>query len=186
MKPRRIALILLGALLLTAACGRSGGEGAMDVRRSIPDLVQSADAIVIGTVLSAGGNRNLSRNPRDLTQDDPNHPVIGQDYTVQIESVLKGAPAQTLTVSLSKLHGASNPLHTQDNDFVPLVVGARYVLFLQRLIGFPGLVYGVGVEPGAFRLTDRARVSSRWVGALASFPESSVADFISQVQIASR
>ena len=186
MTSRLIFPLLFSTLLFTVTCGGSSGDGALDVRRNLPDLVRSADEIVVGTVLSASGTRNLSRNPRDLTQDDPNHPVIGQDYAVQIETVLKGVAAQTLVVSLSKLHGASNPLHTQDKEFVPLVVGGRYMLFLQRAVGFPGSVYAVGVEPGAFRLTDRARVESRWVEASASFPETSAAEFISQVQILSR
>ena len=185
MKTWLISRLLFGTLLFAVACGGSSGDGTLDVRRNLPDLVRSADEIVVGTILSAAGTRNLSRNPRDLTQDDPNHLVIGQDYAVQIETVLKGVPAQTLTVSLSKLHGASTPWHTQDNEFVPLVVGGRYVLFLQRALGFPGSVYGVGVEPGAFRLTDRARVESRWVGASASFPETSANEFISQVRILS-
>jgi hypothetical protein len=96
--------------------------------------------------------------------------------------VLKGAPVQTLTVSLSKLHGTTTPLRAQDDDYVPLTVGARYVLFLRRLAGFPGSVYGISVEPGAFRLTDLARAESRWTGASAAFPESSAAEFIAQVQ----
>lgn len=184
MKRRLRSWFLVGSLLLTVTCSGSSGS-ALDVRRNLPDLVRSADLIIVGSVVNAGGTRNLARNPRDLTQEDPNTLVLGQDYAVQVEAVLKGRPMESLVVSLSKLHGASTPPHTQDDGFVPLLVGGRYVLFLQRAIGFSGSVYGVGIEPGAFRLADRARVESRWAGASASFPDTSAADFMSQVRLLS-
>lgn len=188
---RAVPLFLAAAALSTACAGQPPVESMQSAgtefdelvtRSSIPDLVTASDVILVGVVKGESGIRNMARNSNDPRQEDPIHRVIGQDYLIQVEQVIKGAAPERTVLTIAKAHGDVRAT-TPDADFIPLQTGQRYLLFLRHQIdGTPGFV--PAPEPFRFVLNTSAVAESRWPLAPQFFPARPSARFLNEVAAA--
>lgn len=179
---------LLGAwsaTLLVSACVMSGGEGgSLATVSSVSELARANDIVVVGTITTRAGTRNLARGRDPARDESASVVVLAQDYRVAVEEVLKGRAPAEIVLSIASAHGLVGQQIRQDSDFLPPAVGARYVLFLKR--AWPGAEsFAAAYEPHRFRLSDFAAVESRWPGATSAFPPLRTDVFLAQVREAS-
>jgi hypothetical protein len=176
---------ILVALLLASCAMTGGGHATLNVAGAdLAALVRASDAIVVGVVSEAGGLRNIARDPKNLAQEDPNFAVLAQDYGVSIESTIKGGAAADVIVTVAQKRAPRGQQFINYDEFQPLVVGARYALFLRKLDWAPG-VYAIAFEPSRFKFEgDRAVVQSPWNEASSHFPAQPTADFLQAVRAA--
>lgn len=181
----RLTFAALSALLLlAAACTITRTSGGTPITRStLGGLAAASDLIVVGAIRAEAGTRNLARDPKDLSREDPTMVGLGQDYVIEVESTIKGEATPTIVVSLARWHGPRGQAPREDSDFIPLEKGTRYVLFLQRSRAFAG-IYVPAPEPFRFKLTDQARAESFWPDAQQHFPPTDVSAFIGSVRAA--
>jgi hypothetical protein len=178
------ALALVGGTVAFEALAPRSSAGSIAVGgRDLPELVRKSDVVVIGAVLSQGGTRVTSRDPNDITREDPNFVSIGQDYAFAVESSIKGGATGTITLTIHSSSRVKNgPFWYEFKDEGnPPRVGSRYVLFLRR-IPWDSSVYVLAFEPSQFELGTMAVVRSRWLDAKTYFPDRPVADFIKAVR----
>jgi hypothetical protein len=175
-----VALVLIGGTVAREVLAPRSSAGTIAVAgRDLPELVRMSDVVVIGTVVSQGGTRVTSRDPRDITREDPNFVGIAQDYSFAVESSVKGDVAGTITVTISSSSRVKrDPFwYEYKSDNIPPRVGSRYALFLRRLPWDPS-IYVLAFEPSQFELGTMAVVRSRWLDAKTYFPDRPVADFL--------
>lgn len=186
---KRSFLVLPAVLLMIASCAQSvRGGGSLAVGQTIRELTAASDLIVVGTVGQPASTRNLARLAADTTQEAKDILVLGQDYGVRVEAVLKGAAASgsQIVVSLAKWHGVPGQAIGTDDGFVPFKVGARYVLFLRPLRDGT-TAYGQGLEPFRFRIDGTAaRPESIWRDASKRFPDQAPDSLFAEIRAASR
>jgi hypothetical protein len=163
--------ILIGALFFVLSCGPlMRTEGAPYVAtRSLSDLVQASDVVLVGVVEKESGTRNLARNPQNLAQEDPNIVVVGQDYVVNVIQVLKGSAITRSTITVARGRGTTARGVKDDDDWLPLAVEAQYVLFLKQLPYEPS-VLALAIEPARFRVGAQVTPESPWEQASSYFP----------------
>ena len=179
MNLKRLPLVLI-ALVMTACLSTSGtGDGAFVGRHSIEELIADSDVVVVGFVSAMGGTRNLARAADDRTKESRSQVVLGQDYVVSVERVLKGPAMTQLVMSLAKAYGFTGGPLSADPDYSAPVVQGRYLLFLQQIPGTAA--FAQTPEPFRFRLTDVARPESKWRDAGRFFPPRPTNDFIDTV-----
>lgn len=181
----RLLLGILAALLLTSCAMTTGGHATLNVAGTdIASLVRASDAILVGVVSEVGGLRNIARDPKNLAQEDPNFTVLAQDYGVSIESTIKGGAAAHVIVTVAQKRAPRGQQFVNYEEFQPLVLGARYALFLRKLDWAPG-VYAIAFEPSRFKFEgDRAVIQSPWSEASSRFPAQPTADFLQAVRAA--
>ena len=175
-----VALVLIGGTIAREVLAPRSSAGTIAVAgRDLPELVRMSDVVVIGTAVSQGGTRVISRDPNDITREDPNYAAIGQDYAFAVESAIKGHPSGTITVTISSSSRVKRGPFWYEfkSESVPPRVGVRYALFLRRL-PWDASVYALAFEPSQFELGTMAVVRSRWLDAKTYFPDRPVADFI--------
>jgi hypothetical protein len=175
-----VALVLIGGTIAREVLAPRSSAGTIAVAgRDLPELVRMSDVVVIGTVVSQGGTRVISRDPNDITREDPNYAAIGQDYTFAVESAIKGQPSGNITVTISSSSRVKRGPFWYEfkSESVPPRVGVRYALFLRRL-PWDASVYALAFEPSQFELGTMAVVRSRWLDAKTYFPDRPVADFL--------
>jgi hypothetical protein len=193
---RRVALLATAAVVLAVIGGivvrevlapRSSAGTLAIGGRDLPELVRASDVVVIGTVMSAGGTRVVSRDPKDPTREDPNYVSVAQDYAFAVESSIKGDAAGTITVAIgSSSHVKRDPFWYEfKNERVPPRVGVRYALFLRRL-AWDASVYVLSFEPSQFELGTTAVVRSMWREAKTYFPDRPVPEFLDALRDAAR
>lgn len=174
-------------VILIAGCTQSSnGGGTLAVGQTMTELASASDLIVVGTILQATGTRNLARQVGDATQEANDVVVLGQDYTLRVETALKGGATSgsEITVSLAKWHGVRGQTTATDPGYTPFTVGASYALFLKPLGDNTG-AYGQGLEPFRFRVEGlSAHPESKWAGASARFPDQSLTSLIVQIRTA--
>lgn len=186
---------LLLAIMLQACAGVAPGTtqpsqayteaDEVVARATIVDLAKASAVIAIGRVGGETGTRNMARDPRDASKEDVFYVVLGRDYTLNVERVLKGEAPATITLTIAAAHGDKKAGAVPDRDFVPPTPGQRYLLFLNPQIdGTNGFV--PAPEPFRFRLDSLAAPESRWAGALSAFPARPVQQLINEVEAASR
>lgn len=178
----KIGSLFLAAVVLTSACARSASEDLIFVAgHDLRGIARASDAIVVGVVLGEGGTRDLARDPRDITREHPTLAILGQDYRVAVETSLKGNVGTDLTVTVARFYRDRGSEQKPAEHFIPLKVGARYLLFAQELRHAPG-VYSIAFEPSRFSLGATAVVQSPWTDAPKFFPESEAGAFVRQVR----
>jgi hypothetical protein len=181
--------VIVAALLVATGCGPvTHGDGSIAIGRTMRDLTNFSDLVVVGTVLQAGGTRNLARQVSDPTKEAKDIVVLGEDYDVRVETTVKGAPSSEslIVVSLAKWHGTPGETAGTDRDYVPFSAGTRYVLFLKRL-GDGTSAYGQGIEPFRFRIEgSTARAESRWGEASKYFPDKPLDALVLDVRAATQ
>lgn len=173
--------VVFGSLQRSSFAARGG---SLVVAQDIPSMVRMSEVIVVGTVLGPGGTRNLARDPRDLSREDPNLTVTGQDFVVAVEMAIKGSVAQTITVTSAKSSVVRKGLLVGEHEyqnFIPLTTGTRYALMLKTVHGAPG-VYATALEPSRFELGAGATVRSNWNEAKTLFPVMSTDAFINALK----
>jgi hypothetical protein len=129
-----VALVLIAATVAREVLAPRSSAGTIAVAgRDLPELVRMSDVVVIGTVVSQGGTRVISRDPRDITREDPNYAGIGQDYAFAVESAIKGQPSGTITVTISSSSRVKRGPFWYEfkSESVPPRVGVRYALCLR-------------------------------------------------------
>lgn len=126
----------LGAVLLTTCLLPSAGHAAM-VRRSLEQLSQEADTIVIGTIA-----RQVSSWNNEGTR-------IVTDVTVTVEESIKGHPAVELTFRVAGGSVAGLAMRTSNDP--AFKNGDRLILFLHT-VDVPARL--VGHSQGAYRVHD--------------------------------
>ena len=185
----RFAVIGVAATVAFAVVGVTVGREVLAPRssagtravagRDLPELVRMSDVVVIGTVVSQGGTRVISRDPNDITREDPNYSVIGQDYAFAVESAIKGQSSGTITVTISSSSRVKRGPFWYEfkSESVPPRVGVRYALFLRRL-PWDASVYALAFEPSQFELGELAVVRTIWPDAKTYFPDRPVAEFV--------
>lgn len=190
---RYLALVGMAVVLLVVAIGAVGSSiqsraftasGSPVVARDLSSAVRMSDVIVIGTVTAVGGTRNLARNPKDLTREDENLVVTGQDYAFAVDEALKGAVGQSITVTSARKASVNRGGFASEREydtFVPLGVGTRYALLLRTVKWAPN-VYATGFEPSRFELGGGATVLSNWREATMLFPTISTDTFIAALK----
>jgi hypothetical protein len=180
------ALVVVGVVREVLAPRSSAGTLAIG-GRDLTELVRASDVVIIGTVLSEGGTRVTSRDPNDLTREDPNSVSIAQDYAFAVESWIKGEATGTITVAIgSSSRVRSGPFWYEfKNTRVPPRVGVRYALFLRRL-PWDASVSVLAFEPSQFELGAMAVVRSIWLDAKMFFPDRPVPEFIQALRDAAR
>jgi hypothetical protein len=179
-----VSLVLIGGTVAREVLAPRSSAGTLAVAgRDLPELVQASEVVVIGTVLSQGGTRVISRAPYDITREDPNFVAIAQDYAFAVESSIKGDVTGTITVTVSSLSRVKRDPFWYEfkSDNIPPRVGSRYALFLRRL-PWDSSVYVLSFEPSQFELGTMAVVRSRWLDARTYFPDRPVADFLNALR----
>lgn len=178
-------LLLAAAVLLGSGCGPFvRNEGTVVVTgKSVGALVQAADAVIVASVDREGATRNLARDPNDLSKESVDTIVVGQDYALLVEQVLKGVVPNQVTVTVSRGRGTKILGTKDDEDFVRLLKGERYLLFVQRLPYEPQTLV-LTAEPNKFLLRSTATVQSAWRDAPTFFPEQPVTTLIGEVRTA--
>jgi hypothetical protein len=179
-----IALVLIAGTVAREVLAPRSSAGTIAVAgRDLPELVRASDVVVIGTVVSQGGTRVTSRDPRDITREDPNFVSVAQDYTFAVESSIKGDVAGTITVAIhSSSRVKRDPFwYEYKSEQVPPRVGSRYALFLRRL-PWDASVYVLPGEPSQFELGTMAVVRSIWHDAKTYFPDRPVAEFLKDLR----
>jgi hypothetical protein len=175
-----VALVLIAGTVAREVLAPRSSAGTISVAgRDLPELVRMSDVVVIGTVMSKGGTRVTSRDPNDITREDPNFVGIAQDYTFAVESSIKGDVTGTITVTISSSSRVRRDPFWYEfkSERIPPVIGARYALFLRRLTLDPS-VYVLEFEPSQFELGTVAVVRTIWTDAKTFFPDRPVADFV--------
>lgn len=174
-----VVLILIGGTVARELLAPSSAGTMALGGRDLPELVRASEVVVIGTVLSKGGTRVTSRDPNDLTREDPNYVSIAQDYAFAVESSIKGDVTGTITVAISSSsHVRRDPFwYEYKSDRLPPAVGSRYALFLRRL-PWDASVYVLSFEPSQFELGSMAVVQTRWQDAKTYFPDRPVPEFL--------
>jgi hypothetical protein len=179
-----VALVLIVGTVAREVLAPRSSSGSLHIAgRDIPELVRASDVVVIGTVVSQGGTRVTSRDPNDITREDPNFVSIAQDYAFAVESSIKGDVTGTITVAIhSSSRVKRDPFwYEYKSEQVPPRVGSRYALFLRRL-PWDASVYVLAGEPSQFELGPMAVVQSIWLDAKTYFPDRPVPDFIKAVR----
>jgi hypothetical protein len=175
-----VALLVVGGIVVREVLAPRSSAGTLAIGgRDLPELVRASDVVVIGTVLSEGGTRVTSRDPNDLTREDPNFVGIAQDYAFAVESSIKGEATGTITVTIGILNRVKRDPFWYEfkNERVPPRVGIRYALFLRRL-PWDASVYGLSFEPSQFELGTMAVVRSIWLDSKTLFPDRPVPEFL--------
>ena len=175
-----MAGLVVGGIVVSEVLAPRSSAGTLAIGgRDLPELVRASDVVVIGTVLSEGGTRVTSRDPNDLTREDPNLVGIAQDYAFAVESSIKGEATGTITVTIGILNRVKRDPFWYEfkNERVPPRVGIRYALFLRRL-PWDASVYGLSFEPSQFELGTMAVVRSIWLESKTFFPDRPVPEFL--------
>ena len=147
-----VAFAVVGGIIAREALAPRSSAGTLHVAgRDLPELVRASEVVVIGTVLSQGGTRVISRDPNDITREDPNYVAIAQDYAFAVESSIKGDVTGTITVTISSSSRVKRDPFWYEfkSASVPPQVGSRYALFLRRL-PWDASVYVLSFEPSQF------------------------------------
>lgn len=183
-----VTAAFVGAGVARQALAPRSSAGSLAIGgRDLPELVRASDVVVIGTVLSEGGTRVTSRDPNDLTREDPNFVSIAQDYAFAVDSVIKGDVSGTIIVAIGSSSRVKNgPFWYEfENPRVPPRVGTRYALFLRQL-PWDASVYVLAFEPSQFELGTTATVRSIWRDATTYFPDRPVPEFLEALRDAAR
>jgi hypothetical protein len=176
---------VLAALLTFVACGplqRTEADAFVSAT-TLTDLTHASDVVLIGVVDKESGTRNLARNPKDLSQEDRNLIVVGQDYLVSVTSVLKGSAPAKSTITVARGRGTPSRGVKDDIDWIPLVTGQEYVLFLKSLPYEPA-VLALAIEPSRFRIDTQVRAESPWQLAETYFPPRDRQSFLAELTAA--
>lgn len=178
--------LLVVALLLAVGCTSQPvrGSGSLAIGADLRAISAASDVIVVGTVVEARGTRNLARLVSDPAKEASDIVVLGQDFTVRTDEVLKGSiePSKQIVVSLARWHGVPGQTAGTDPGYVPFTLGARYVLFLKAINDGTG-AYGQSLEPFRFVIDQgSARPESRWDGAEGRFPSRPSATFLADIR----
>lgn len=190
----RLAARAVAVVLAVAAAGviwaQIGADvpgsavGSQLVARNLDAAARMSQVIVVGTVVSEGGIRNTARDPKDPSRPDSNMTIESQDYVLEVEESLKGSVASQITVTSARSGQVRRGflMHRFDyTNFVPLDVGARYVLLLQTTRDG---VYSIATEPGRFELNGQATARSTWSEARTLFPDRPAEDFLRDLRAA--
>lgn len=175
-----VVLVLIGGTVARELLAPRSSAGTLHIGgRDLPELVGASEVVVIGKVLSKGGTRVTSRDPNDLTREDPNYVGIAQDYAFAVESSIKGDVTGTITVAISSLSRVRRDPFWYEfkSDRLPPEVGSRYALFLRRL-PWDASVYALSFEPSQFELGSMAVVRTIWQDAKTYFPDRPVPEFL--------
>lgn len=148
---------------------------------TLRELTNASDIVLIGTVEGESGTRNLARNPKDLTKEDPNYIVVGQDYSVSVQTVLKGAAPQQVTITVARGRGNRARGVNDDADFVPLRAPQLYALFLRRLPYEPTIL-ALAIEPSRFRVDTMVVAESPWPDVGRYFPPQARDTFLGELR----
>jgi hypothetical protein len=178
-----IVLVVVAVLGWRANLFGARSESPFVSATTLTDLVRASDVVLIGVIDKASGTRNLARNPNDLSQEDRNLTVVGQDYLVRVSTVLKGSAAAKSTITVARGRGTAAPLVTNDADWIPLAVGQEYVLFL-RTVPYDSAVLALAIEPSRFRVATEVRAESPWRQADKYFPPQNREDFLAALTAA--
>lgn len=178
----RSALVLVLLLALGACAQRTEGAGFVSAT-NLTDLARASDVVLVGVIDKASGTRNLARNPRDLSQEDPNLVVVGQDYLVTVSNVLKGSAPAKATITVARGRGTPSRGVKDDDDWTPLTAGQEYVLFLRTLPYDPSIL-ALAIEPSRFRIATDVRPESPWQQASKYFPPQDRALFLTALSAA--
>lgn len=186
-----IAVVLTAAIAAiafqTAFRGGLSVHSDLVVATDVQSLARMSQVIVVGTVTSEAGTRNLARNPSDPAKEDLTRKVIAQDYAFSVQETLKGVTGPAIVVTSARSGSIAGPNgqtgEYKDESFVPLTVGGRYLLLLRSLPWEPG-VYALAFEPSRFELGAGATVRSTWRDAQTYFPVISTDLFISTLRAA--
>lgn len=177
---KKSLVVALASLLVVAGCVRS--EARLKIAGTdVAALSNASDVIVVGTILGEGGVRNIARDPNDLSREHPTLKVLAQEYRVSVESSLKGVVTGAIVVTVSRWDQQLGLDPVAVESFVPLDVGARYLLFLRRHPYDPNLL-AIAFEPSRFKLGAQAVVQSPWAPAAAAFPPRDAAAFVADVK----
>ncbi len=171
-----LVLALILSLGACAAFQRTEGSGFISAS-NLPDLARASDVVLVGVIDKASGTRNLARNPKNLSQEDPNIVVVGQDYLMTVTSVLKGSAPAKSTITVARGRGTQARGVKDDTDWIPLTAGQEYVLFLRTLPYDPS-VFALAIEPSRFRIAAEVRPESPWQQADKYFPPQDRASFL--------
>ena len=174
-----VALVVLAGSAARQALSPSSAGRIFVGGRDLHQLVRRSEVVAIGTVLSAEGTRVISRDPSDLTREDPNYVAIAQDYAFAVEAAIKGEVSGTITVTIgtsSRVKNAPFWSEVQHQRVLPRV-GSRYALFL-RTLPWDASVYVLSFEPSQFELASTAIVRSMWRDASTYFPDRPVPELL--------
>lgn len=162
----------------------AGGAGTTLVAQDLRTLAASAELVVIGTVRSGGGTRNIARDPSDRTKSSSAYTVEAQDFTLEVEETVRGTAASAVVVSLVKARGPSGWPLTAVEGYEPFKIGGRYLLFLVRIPGTSA--FGQTPEPFRFELTSSARAVTLNAEVQRRFPARPTNEFLNEVRAAAR
>lgn len=186
-------LILLASVAIVAGCApqafrptqaQSGTAGSQIVASDLRALAASAEVIVIGSIRSTGGTRNIARDAIDRTKASSTYTVQAQDFGLEIEEFVKGTAGSEIVVSLVTGRGPAGLPLAAVEGYEPFTIGNRYLLFLTSIPGTG--TFGQTPEPFRFELTSSARAMTANAEARRRFPTRSTNAFLEDVRAAAR
>lgn len=178
---RRLLTAILVLGIVPACGGFARSDGAPPPEEStLAAVVARSPIIVVASIASQGGTRNVAKDSEDITKEHPVAVVLVQDYVLSVEEVLKGALSSGSAIAIVKARGTKVAV-SDAHDFIPFKVGGRYVLFL-RPIPEDRIVVPAG-EPGRFAVRD-SQVSPESMSpqVIANFPTESLNTFLQKVR----
>lgn len=205
---KRLPSLMLLLALFLASCSTSTSsnpqsaqdvgihyEASYNAAYTLDQLVAQSEIIVIGSATKSDETINMSRNPQDPSQPDPQTYSLGQVYEVQIQRYLKGkGPSSVKLIEVeavievalgTPVSPATIAQARAKYHFVPIKPKRQYIFFLRTVPGYPGAPYFIGAaEPERFDLSNPSAVvpESPWEGAPRAFPKVPADQMLKNIQ----
>jgi len=162
--------------------------GLTIVSRSIQEITNQAELVLIGQLTPTPDTVNMARDVRDINREDQNLFVAGKVYQVNVERYIKGQVPNVIYFvqpesMMSRLTTTIPNAYERGKGVYRAIIpkaNTRYLLFLHRLEGFPNQQYYTGGHPSRFDLSDPNHVvpEDAFVGAVGDFSPKPLATFL--------
>jgi hypothetical protein len=163
---------------------------------NLSQIIAPSSIIVIGKVSSLGEIVNEARDTNDPSKPAPNLFIVGQVYHVTVESYLKGQGSSNVDfVATEGVLTNIDPFNTPTSQYfeqakakdyhTPLVVGERYLLFLNPDPSFVAQHYfGLTKDKWGYKLPTNgtAELQSLDSEAKKYFPDKPSSDLVTEVK----
>ncbi|GGB72890.1 cardiolipin synthase [Fictibacillus barbaricus] len=111
------------------------------VTENLDEMAIESDLVVMGKYVKLDSKWNMARNPKDISQEDPENYVEGHIYTFKVDYVVKGNIQNKKMIEIN--HRYSETIDIEDGDgnvekatnldplYIQPDLNAKYVVFLK-------------------------------------------------------